>query len=123
MANYIQIEIGGKLRGWKVNQLTLEIWSNKTSAEFSNSSSNYAAVYAGLVSNCYVKSEEPDFTFEDVCDWVEEMNNNNDLTVLELIKKTFEESQAYIATLDRLNARLIKMKPVVDEDKKKRKAG
>ena len=98
--NYIQIDIGGKLRGWKANQMTLELWSKKTSAESSNSTSTYAAVYAGLMANCYVKSEEPDFTFEDVCDWTDKLG----VTELEKIKTAFEESESYIATLERMNA-------------------
>lgn len=104
--NYIQIEIGGKVRGWKVNQMTIEIWSKRTSFESENASSTYAAVYAGLVSNCYVKGEEPDFTFENVCDWVEDLNTPNGLKVLEMIKKTFEESEAYIRVIEKLNEQL-----------------
>ena len=73
--NYIQIEIGGKLRGWKVNQLTLEEWSKRMGT--TNTSALYSAIYAGLVANCYVKSEEPDFTFENVCDWTDKLISTN----------------------------------------------
>jgi len=111
--NYIQIEIGGKLRGWKVNQMTLELWSKKTSGDAELSSSNYAAVFAGLVANCYVKGEEPDFTFENVCDWVDAIEGTE---TIEFIKKTFEESQVYINTLKRLENLLRSSK---EPDKKK----
>jgi len=113
--SYVQIEIGGKLRGWKVNQMTLEIWSKKTNLESETVSSNYAAVYAGLISNCYVKNEEPDFTFEDVCDWVDSLT---DPKIMELIKKTFEGSQVYIATLERME-NVLKASKKDTSDKKK----
>lgn len=128
--NYIQIEIGGKLRGWKATQLTLEIWSKKTLHDFNATSSNYAAVYAGLVANCYVKEEEftktvevnglpveVAATFEDVCEWVDGLKDKN---VLSLVKKTFEESQYYIELLESMENAL-KASKKDPENKKKAK--
>ncbi len=112
--NYIQIDIGGKLRGWKVNQLTLEEWSKRMGS--TNTSALYSAVYAGLFANCYVKNEEPDFTFENVCDWTDGLIATNDgMKVVELIKETFEKSDAYIQSLKRLQ----ELKDAIDVDKKK----
>lgn len=120
-SNYIAIDIGGKVRGWKVNQMTLEIWSKRTSLESENASSTYAAVYGGLVANCYAKSEDPDFTFENVCDWVDELNGTAaGLKMLELIKKQFEESSTYIAALERLEKQLKTLSKNVEPAKKKR---
>jgi len=104
--NYTQITIGGKERGWKVNQLTIELWAKHIDQDASPSTSTYAAVYAGLVANCYVKREEPDFTFEDVCEWVDEINLSGKYEPLEKIKKTFEESRFYINLLDKLKDQL-----------------
>lgn len=118
--NYITITIGGKERGWKVNQMTLEIWSKKTLNDATNSTSAYAAVNAGLMANCYVKNEEPDFTFEQVCDWVDELNATDaGQKVLQLIAKTFDESQVYLAALERMNKQLKSMQPAGDSGKKK----
>ena len=93
--NYIQINIGGRLRGWKINQMTMELWSKLTYGSAEASTSNYAAVYAGLVANCYVKREEftktvdgkeVAATFEDVCDWVEQILDTPDgLNTMEMI--------------------------------------
>jgi len=99
--SYIQINIGGKLRGWKVNQLTLEEWSKRMGA--TNTSAVYSAVNAGLVANCYVKGIEPDFTFEDVCDWCDQLLATPEgLKTVELIKETFEKSDAYLLTVKKL---------------------
>lgn len=69
--SYIQIEIGGKLRGLKFNQYAMIILSQKVDPDNYNDTANYAMVYAGLTANCYVKGIEKDFTFEEVCDWVD----------------------------------------------------
>jgi hypothetical protein len=69
--SYIQIEIGGKQRGLKFNQLSLETYTKNVGNEVSTAI--YATFYAGLIGNCYAKQEEPDFTFEDVTDWVDKL--------------------------------------------------
>jgi hypothetical protein len=70
--SYTQIEIGGKTRGLKFNNLAVELlvknYDGETTASFI-----YSMIYAGLRGNCYVKREEPDFTFEVVCEWVDTM--------------------------------------------------
>ena len=114
--NYIQINIGGRLRGWKINQMTMELWSKLTYHQADASTSNYAAVYAGLVANCYVKREEftkrvedKEFaaTFEDVCDWVEDILDTPDgMNTLEMIRKAFEGSDAYMRTLEAVKNQL-----------------
>lgn len=68
--SYIHINIGGKERGLKFNQLSLEVYSKYIDYE-NVTTTIYAAFYAGLRGNCYVKKEEPDFTFEDVTNWVD----------------------------------------------------
>lgn len=114
--NYIQIEIGGKLRGWKVNQLTLEEWSKRMGT--TNTSALYSAIYAGLIANCYVKSEEPDFTFENVCDWTDKLiSTNSGMKIVEVIKETFEKSEAYISAIKRLQ----ELTEAVSDKKKVRK--
>jgi hypothetical protein len=72
--SYIQVELGGKLRGLKFNQLAIEVISTYNDAQ-TNSGFLYAMIYGGLKGNSYVKREEPDYTFEDVCDWVDIMPN------------------------------------------------
>ena len=72
--SYIQIEIGGKMRGLKFNQLAIEIISMHNDTQTS-SGFLYAMIYGGLKGNSYVKREEAEYTFENVCDWVDDMPN------------------------------------------------
>ena len=69
--SYIQITLGGEIRGLKFNQLALEVIGGLT--DFSNNTSTvYATIYGGLRGNSYVKQQEVDYTFEEVFDWVDE---------------------------------------------------
>lgn len=102
----------GKDRGWKVNMMTIEMWSKELNTDAFNSTSTYAAVYAGLVANCLVKKEEPDFSFEQVCDYVDSLQDDK---ILEDVKARFEESQYYIKLVKKLNEQIDEAK----DDKKK----
>ena len=78
---YIQIEIGGKLRGLKFNMQLAKDEFLKT-IDFKNylSTANYAMFWAGLYANAYVKKEElttledVSATFENVCEWVDALD-------------------------------------------------
>ena len=94
MNNYIQIEIGGKLRGLKFNQLALEVYNENIDYERPMASAVYATFYAGLLGNCYVKKVEPDFTFEQVTDWVDEIFTV-DKKEIEKVCKVWEETNVY----------------------------
>lgn len=89
--NYKQMEIGGKPRGLKFNQMTVVVMTQYL--DFNNSAATYpyALVYAALYANCYVKREEPDFDFEKVCEWVDAMKMDD---VIE-IRDIFESTQAF----------------------------
>lgn len=117
--SYIQIEnCIGKTRGWKVNMAAVEIWSKELDSIAFKSTSLYGAVYGGLIANCKVKQEEPDFTFEQVCDWVDEINLTEDgAKVLEEIRVKFEDSQYYISLLKKLQDTLKEITEDVDKKK------
>lgn len=89
--SYIQVEIGGKLRGLKFNQYAVITMAQYADLDNYEATAGYAMVYAGLKANCFVKREEADFTFEQVCDWVESISPDTLLSVY----KVFEETQAY----------------------------
>ena len=89
--NYKQMEIGGKPRGMKFNQMTVVTMTQYLDFDNSAATYPYALVYAALYANCYVKREEVDFTFEQVCEWVDEMPMEQ---VLE-IRDMFENTQAF----------------------------
>lgn len=92
--SYIQIEIGGRLRGLKFNRGAYVIFTQSVDFEFFVATYAYGFVYAGLMGNCYVKREDPDFTFEQVCEWVDALP----IEVLQGVQKVFE------STTDFLNA-------------------
>jgi len=89
--SYIQIEIGGKPRGLKFNQLAIEVLT--THNDGTNSALVYGMVYGGLRGNSYVKREEADYTFEQVCDWVDEMKDR--ATVIASVSATLAETQLW----------------------------
>ncbi len=103
----------GKDRGWKVNMMTVELWSKQLDDAAFQSSSLYGAVYAGLIANCKVKQEEPDFTFEQVCELVDEMNlTEAGRLVLDEIRVKFEESQYYITLVKKLQDKVDEIEAV-----------
>ncbi len=86
--SYLQIEIGpergdppSRLRGLKFNQYACIIVQEKTDPLHPGASANVAVIYGGLMGNCYVKGEAPDFTFADVMDWIEELSEDVILAV------------------------------------------
>lgn len=108
--SYVQIEIGGKLRGLKFNQMAVVILAQKVDHENYAATGNYAMVYGGLKANCYVKGEEPDFTFEDVCDWVDSLSAED----LIKIDAALMEAESYKKLVDQS-----KKETVVDKKKLK----
>ena len=94
---YIQVEILGRKRGIKfgmiaVQQITLEAQKlGKVLGVSLDFAMVPVIVYWGLYNNCYVKREDPDFTFEDVSDFVDE--NLSDTKIFEDIVTCFYQSK------------------------------
>lgn len=116
--NYIQVNIGGKDRGLKFNQMALEVFNKNIDDKAPMSSSIYATFYAGLVGNCYVKKEEPDFTFEDVTDWVDELSETDKKKIIEVCK-CFEETSFYKTWLKEFQDRINSILGTEKKNKKK----
>ena len=79
MNGYIQADVLGKRRGLKFGMLAIQqiaLETQKLGQVLGNNSVDFALVpvivYWGLFNNCYIKREEPDFTFEDVVNFVDE---------------------------------------------------
>ena len=86
MNGYIQADILGRTRGLKFGMLAVQqigMEMQKLGKVFGDNSIDLAAVpviiYWGLFNNCYIKKEDPDFTFEDVVDWVDSNITNPEL--------------------------------------------
>jgi hypothetical protein len=75
---YMQAEILGRKRGLKfgtiaIRQITLYSEKNgKALGETLDLALIPIIVYWGLFNNCYIKQEDPDFTFEDVVEFVDD---------------------------------------------------
>lgn len=97
MNGYIQAEVLGRRRGLKFGMLAAQrimLEAQRLNASL-GSDVDMALVpviiYWGLFNNCYVKREDPDFTFEEVCDWVDE--NLTDTETFVAIVKCFYDSK------------------------------
>lgn len=112
--NYLQIEIGGKHRGLKFNQLAFQLFCQKAKFELAAETSQvYAMFYGGLVGNCVAKGEEEDFTYEQVCDWVDELYLTDDgREIIKQVDKALTETQVFKKTFSELIEKL-------NQDKKK----
>lgn len=92
--SYIKIEFGGKERGFKFNQLAVEVMAG-LSSQTESSANVYAMFYGGLRGNSYVKREEPDYTFEEVCDWVDQLYAEKKTDLIKEVERTLTETQLY----------------------------
>jgi hypothetical protein len=84
MKGYIQIELGGVNRGVKFgNRALLDIMAkHKIEAGIEFTFALIAdLVYYGLLNNCMVKREDPNFTFEDVNVWCDDITNEDMMNV------------------------------------------
>lgn len=89
--SYIQIEIGGKLRGLKFNQMAITIMAQEIDHKYYAATYYYAMCFGGLCANVYAKGEERDFTYEDVQDWVEKVSKDT----LEKVRAVLENTEKY----------------------------
>lgn len=100
--SFIQANLNGKERGLKFNQLAVQTylknvdWDNPVEA-----GEVYALFYGGLIGNCYVKRETPDFTFEDVCDWVDTLYLTKEgKETIQAVSKVMTDTEQYKVILE-----------------------
>lgn len=94
--NYVQVEIGGRLRGLKFNNYGIEQMLLKQNGSASDVEGTYAMFWGGLKGNSYAKEEEVDYTFGDVVDWVDELGiKENGAEEIAKVLKAMTESQLY----------------------------
>ena len=83
-------EILGKNRGIKFGMMAVEQIMTAMSGGLTGVTLLYEMLYWGLRNNCYVKNETPDFTKEEVCDWVDV--NISDVKFFEQLGDCFKTS-------------------------------
>ena len=87
MSGYIQMDVLGRKRGLKFGMLAAQrimLEAQKLNATLGTEVDVALVpviIYWGLFNNCFVKREDPDFTFEEVCDWVDEHVNEPEMFV------------------------------------------
>ena len=86
--SYIKINLGGEDRGLKFNQGALIEFQKKIDQSNIEGTTGYALIWAGLKANAYVKGEEFTTSFEQVCDWVDELPIQTSIDVMNCFKET-----------------------------------
>jgi hypothetical protein len=119
--SYLRVTLGGVERGLKFNQAAVEQFS-KYYDYSTTTSAVYATFYAGLVGNAIVKREEQDFTFEQVCEWVDELygTEGGELLIKEA-DAVFTQSSNYKVWLAKVQGAIDKIRGLQetsDEEKK-----
>jgi hypothetical protein len=103
MSGYIQMDVLGRKRGLKFGMLAAQrimLEAQKLNATLGTEVDVALVpviVYWGLFNNCFVKREDPDFTFEEVCDWVDE--NVNEPNMFVEVIKCFYDSRVVKANM------------------------
>ena len=91
---YLQIDIGGRPRGLKFSQGTHILVQDKIETFDTGdvkAFGGYAVVWAALKANCIVKGEPVDFTFEQVCEWCDALEEDQYAAIL----VAYQESVGY----------------------------
>lgn len=86
--DYTQLNIGGKLRGLKFNQMAYVLFYQHIDIAEYMASMYYAVIYGGLKANAYVKREEFTESFETVCDWIDDMSAEDKEAALKVFTET-----------------------------------
>lgn len=111
--NYLQKEIGGKLRGLKFNQDCLMTFYSEVDQKRTSTTSKIALLFAALQANSYVKKEEfiekitkeidgkeveefVPITKEMVSDWADEMSEEDHFEIMQ----TFMASKPYVKIIE-----------------------
>lgn len=98
MSEYIQINIGGKPRGIKFTMWAMEKMDKlqRSLPEPSLLDTTAAMVYSGLANNCRHAKREPDFTFDDVLLWVDELLDSEEgRATIQKVNDALAESNTY----------------------------
>lgn len=92
--SHIKITLNQKEYGLKFNQLAIELISM-----YSDSSTTtgfvYSMIYGGMRGHSYVNRQEPDYTFEQVCDWIDEIEAAEKSQMVEDVSKVLTDTQVW----------------------------
>ncbi len=110
----------GKNRGIKFGMPAIKqimmLLDKKEDNDFFEVAMLYEMLYWGLRNNCYIKNEEPDFTKEQVCDWVD--INIRDVKFFEELGNCFKSASIIREASDKLAAEGEKKSTLTSKRKK-----
>ena len=89
--NYIKVNLNGVEQGLKFNMLAYTEFYKKIDLANWEGSFHYAAVWAGLKTNAYIKATDFTDDFENVCDWVDGMSKKDK----DALTKVFLETSVF----------------------------
>lgn len=103
--SYIQLNIGGKERGLKYNQMAiLEIGQRALTSKYEPGTLQHdmysivCILFAGLRGNAYAKDSVEDFTFEDCTEWIDLMAEGDKEKMVEALtaSEKYKETTAFL---------------------------
>jgi hypothetical protein len=95
--NKLVIELGGKERTLKFNNIFLREYQKKQKEDTDEIMQISLMIWAGMKAYSEVSETPLTATFEDACDWGEDMILNNDTDTMNKILNAFQESNVYKA--------------------------
>jgi hypothetical protein len=98
--NKLNIEIGGKERTLKFNNVFAREYEKKQRQYNEDVTAIGIMIFAGMKAWSVVSETPMEATFEDCCDWGDEMVLNNDSEKMNKILEAFQESNFYKAVED-----------------------
>lgn len=102
MNGKISINIGGQTRSLFFGMDALELFYQITEKAPAKTSTMFAKaeVYAGLMGHCNIALTQPDFTYEDVAMWVEDLLLTDEgKAIIKQVDDCFADSKAYKSML------------------------
>lgn len=116
--NYIELNLGGQLRGLKFNNAAVDTYWQRVHLTEIAASTVYATIYAGLIGNDIANGQQSTFTFKDVSEWVDELYNEDESKIKEACD-LFAETDSYKKRLEKIKD---KVRALREEGEVKKKA-
>ena len=122
--NKISILLGGEIRPLTFNQYALRLyWQQIEKAQLNSLQiyAMYALVWAGLNGAAFAKQLEFNISFEQVCDWVDELSLSDEgQQALYSVDLLFSENDLYKKQLGNIKDAIRLLSQAPDEDDKKK---
>lgn len=126
-SGYVEMNILGQKRGLKFGNLAFEriekeLFKLYEGAEYYNTKMQADIVFAGLINNCYRKGVDPDFTYEQIFDFIDDNQRNIEVvTEIAEVIRVYENSKPMQEHIERVKEAIDTIQK--EQDSKKKVAG